>query len=684
MKTTSVRVTKTPMVVKNKPKDESLSKDQKIEALRQMMTARMSDEKTIVLYKQNKCFFQIGCAGHEAIGIAASMVFKSGHDWFYPYYREMPLMVGLGMSSEEIFLNAMNKPADPNSHGLQMPMHWGSKKLNVVNQSSPTGTQFLQAVGSALAARKLKKNDVTYVSSGEGTCSQGDFHEALNWASREKLPVVFSIHNNSFAISVPISEQLGAKSIYDLTQGYENLARFTVDGSDLEKTYTAFKAAYTHAKSGAGPALVESHVARLQSHSISDDHTKYRTKAEIEAEKKRCPIEKLKTRLISEKIISEKEFETIQNTLKKEIDAASERAESAKDHTEEDSKVHVFQPHDPALETPERPGTGEDVYIVDAVNHALDETLADNKHSFIFGQDVAHGKGGVFTVTTGLTKKHGNDRVFNSPLAESSILGVAIGMATRGLKPMAEIQFGDYIWTAMMQIRNELAMLSYRSAGDFTAPAIIRVPVGGYIRGGSYHSQCIEGTFSHFPGLHIVYPSNGEDAYGLFKAAAVSNNPVLFLEHKGLYRQPYAKGKEGGFVPFGKAKVVREGSDLTIITWGALVQKSILAAKELEKSGTQVEVIDLRSIVPLDKETIIQSVKKTNRVVIAQEDVLFMGFASEIAAMIADECFTYLDAPVKRVGMDNVASLPHSPILEEIVLPQTHDVVSACQATLSF
>jgi 2-oxoisovalerate dehydrogenase E1 component len=665
-----------------------LSTDVAIKAYTEMVRARTLDHKSIVLYKQNKCHFQIGVAGHEAIQVAVAQNINVGSDWLYPYYRDLALCTTLGMTDMEFLLMCMNKQDDPNSHGRMMPMHYGHKALNIPQQSSPTGTQFLQAVGCAMGARYLGKDEIVYVSAGEGTCSQGDFHEALSWASRDKLPVLFVIQNNDYAISVPISEQLGANSVYDLTAGYKNLSRYTVDGSDLAACLSLAKEAIAGVRSGNGPALIEAHVPRIQSHSISDDHNKYRSKEDIEDLKRRCPIAKLRKAMIATGLATEQELDEIDEKVKTAVDLASEAAEAAADC--DINKVESFVYVDPTPQNAVTEGTptGADVYLVDALNHALDEELSRDPNVMIFGQDVAHGKGGVFTVTAGLTKKHGVNRVFNAPLAEASIAGVAVGLATRGLKPVAEIQFGDYVWTAMMQIRNELAMMHYRSGGDFSCPAVIRIPVGGYISGGAYHSQNIEGTFAHFPGLYIVYPSNASDAKGLLKTAIRGKDPVLFLEHKGLYRQVYAKGPEGDadcLVPLGKAKVVCQGDDLTIVTWGALVQKSILAANAIkEESGQTVEVIDIRSIVPLDVETIANSVKKTGRVLIAHEDVLFMGFGAEIAAYIAQHCFEYLDAPVRRLGMKNVAAVPHSPILESVTLPQNHDVLNAAKELLSF
>ena len=671
---------------KKAPTKPKLSAKHLKEAYTEMLRSRLVDEKTITLYKQNKCHFQIGCAGHEAVQVAAAMVFRPGEDWFYPYYRDMALCAGLGMTNSEFMLNAMNKADDPNSHGRQMPMHFGHKVLNIVNQSSPTGTQFLQAVGAAKAIQLKKKKEVVYVSAGEGTCSQGDFHEALNWAAREKLPVIFLIQNNEFAISVPVSEQLAGESVYDIASGYENLDRYEIDGTDYIESHEVIKKAHKRALANRGPSIIEANVPRLQSHSISDNHKKYRSEKEIEADAKRDPLVLFEKALIRQKIFKKNTAQEIREELKAEIDEAAEWAESQADCTPEDAFKNIFLDSYPQnIEEPIP--DGEPTYMVDAINHALIEELGINPHSYLFGQDVAHGKGGVFTVTAGLTKKFGKDRCFNAPLAEASIAGVSIGMATLGLKPIAEIQFGDYIWTAMMQIRNELAMMLYRSGGDFACPAVIRVAVGGYIHGACYHSQNIEATFAHFPGLVVLYPSNATDAKGLLKSAIRSNDPVLFLEHKGLYRQPHAMGPEGDadfLTPIGKAKVVRLGSSATIITYGALVNKSILAAEELAKEGYEVEVIDLRTITPLDTESVFESVRKTNRVLIAHEDVEFMGFGAELSAQIASECFEYLDAPVKRVAMKNVPAVGHSPVIEQAVLPQNDTVLEAARELVAY
>lgn len=661
-----------------------------LQAYSEMVRARTLDAKAITLYKQNKCHFQIGVAGHEAVQVGFGLVFRPGVDWFYPYYRDMALCAALGMTDGEFCLNFMNKSADPNSHGRQMPMHYGHRALQIVSQSSPTGTQFLQSVGCALASRFPNKDEVTYVSAGEGTCAQGDFHESLNWAARDKLPLVFLIQNNNYAISVHVSEQLAGKSVYKLAANYENLAREEIDGTNFFESVDAARRAHARALRGEGPTVIEAHVPRLQSHSISDNHLKYREPEDIEREASRCPLLRLRQYILSSGIASTRELEDLEAQIRQNVDRAALWAEAQEDCDPELVSDHTLTLPDPALELPDIPvpdSSKPAVFLVDALNHALHEELSHNPNTLVFGQDVAGGKGGVFTVTSGLTASFGEARVFNTQLAESSIIGVAVGLATRGLKPIAEIQFGDYVWTGMMQIRNELAMMSYRSAGDFTAPAVIRIPVGGYIHGGAYHSQNIEATFAHFPGLFVIYPANASDAKGLLKSAIRGKNPVLFLEHKGLYRQPHAKGVEGDssyLVPIGKAKVVREGDDLTIVTWGFEVQRSMQAAAELAKEGYSTAVIDLRTIVPLDIDLVVEYVKRTSRVLVVHEDVTFMGFGAEIAAQLADLCFSYLDAPIRRVGMKYAAHVGHAPSLEAAVLPQVGDIIEAARGILRF
>ena len=655
-------------------KFKGYTKKQLIEVYKLMQLSRYLDEKQLILLKQGKGFFHIGASGHEACTIVAAHCLKPGYDYAYPYYRDQAFCLGFGMTSKEILLSFLAKEDDPNSSGRQMPQHYGHKELNIVSQSSPTGTQYLQAVGAAFAIQRDNSNSVVYVSSGDGTTSQGDFHEALNWASREKAPVIFHVENNGYAISVPLSEQTSGESIYSITSGYENLDRYTIDGTNYFESVLAFNKAIDRARKGKGPTVIESKVVRLLPHSSSDDHRKYRTEEEIEKDKLKDPIIVFENTCIKEKIIKKEEFNKIYEEIKNQVDQDAEWAELQENPNPINSMKNIYSENDISFKTPKN--VGDKIVLVDAVNHALEEELAYNKKMLVYGQDIAGGKGGVFTATRGLTDKFGKDRVFNSPLAESSIIGTAIGLSTLGYKPVIEIQFGDYIWTSMMQIRNEVATMRYRSNGDWTCPIVMRVPVGGYIHGSLCHSQSIEGYFTHLPGIKIAFPSNASDAKGLLKAACRMDDPVLFLEHKGLYRQGFATSKEPDseyLLEFGQASIVQSGTDITIITWGALVQKSIEAAK---KTNISVEIIDLRTLNPLDFDTILQSIKKTNRLIVVHEDNLTNGFGAEIVSKISDVGFEFLDAPIKRVATKD-SPIPYSQVLEDQILVQIDWIVDS-------
>ncbi len=655
------------------------SKQDLIKVFTLMYQSRRLDEKQLILLKQGKGFFHIGASGHEAVQVAASKCMDTNLDYSYPYYRNQAYCLGLGMTVREMLLSFLAKEDDPNSGGRQMPQHFGHKDLNIVSQSSPTGTQYLQATGAAFALQRDKNRGIVYVSSGEGTTSQGDFHEALNWASRVKAPVVFHVENNGYAISVPIEEQTAGGSVYKISSGYENLHRLRIDGTDYFESLLAFRLAGERARKGLGPTLIESMVVRLLPHSSSDDHRKYRSEEDIAKDLSNDPIEKFKIECIKEKIITKKEFSDLEEKISSDIDQDTLWAEEQEDPIDSDINLFVEEKKfniSPVFKN-------NDIVLVDAINHAMDEELKFNDKLIIYGQDVAGGKGGVFTATKGLTDKFGENRVFNSPLAESSIIGTAVGMATLGYKPVVEIQFGDYIWTSMMQIRNELATMNYRSNGHWQCPAVIRVPVGGYIHGSLCHSQSIDGYFTHLPGVMIAYPSNAEDAKGLLKASCRMNNPVLFFEHKGLYRQGYATCKEPDenyCLDFGIGKVVQEGSELTIVTWGALVQKSIDAARQVESS---IEIIDLRTLYPLDLDIIINSLKKTSRVIIVHEDNLTGGFGGEIVSLINENAFDLLDAPVKRVASKDVP-VAYSAKLEDQILVQTDWIVDMIQEIINY
>ena len=660
------------------------TKTQILDVFRKMALSRRLDEKMLILLRQGKSFFHIGASGHEAAQLAAAVLIRPGEDWSYPYYRDGAYCIGLGMTAREQLLCFLSRADDPNSGGRQMPQHYGHKDLRIVSQSSPTGTQFLQAVGTAIARKMEKTKDVVYVSSGEGTTSQGDFHEALNWASNAKAPVIFHIQDNEYAISTHKSEQT-ADSVYTMTAGFKNLSRYDVDGTNFFETNLAFKQAVERARRGKGPSLIVSNVVRLLPHSSSDDQRKYRTPKALDEDRKRDPLTILEDQCILGKLISAKEIEKIRTEVKAHVDADTEWAEG-QEHPDGDTALDHIYSGDMPMNEPSFDAVADKVVIVDAINHALKEEMARNDKMVIYGQDIADPKGGVFTATKGLSDEFGIDRVFNSPLAESSIVGTAVGMAVAGYKPVVEIQFGDYIWTAMMQLRNEVSTLRYRSNNAWKCPLVVRVPVGGYIHGALYHSQSIDGYFIHMPGIYLAYPSNAADAKGLLKMACRMDDPVIYMEHKGLYRQGYAATEEPGedyALPFGKGRIVCQGNELTIVTWGAMVQKSIEGIKSLALADGVVEIIDLRTLNPLDLDMIEASLEKTGKVLVIYEDNLTNGPGAEISALIADRFFEFLDGPVRRVAAKD-SPVPFNWFLEEKILPQTEDVSIAIQELLEY
>tara|TARA_B110000467_G_scaffold83912_1_gene75766 strand:- start:243 stop:2009 length:1767 start_codon:yes stop_codon:yes gene_type:complete len=588
------------------------------------------------------------------------------------------------MTAREQLLSFLSKADDPNSGGRQMPMHYGHKDLRIISQSSPTGSQFLQALGSALAAQYDDSNDIVYVSSGEGTTSQGDFHEALNWASNSKAPIIFHIQDNEYAISTHRSEQ-SADSVYTRAAGYKNLTRYDVDGTDFFETHLAFKKACERGRKGQGPSVIISNVVRLLPHSSSDDQRKYRTKDDLSQDLERDPLLILKNQCLEKKFISEKEFENITSQVKEQINTDVIWADEQSYPDESTALDHIYSMDPPIAESTFKP-IRDSVVIVDAINHALKEEMAINDKMIIYGQDIADPKGGVFTATKGLSDEFGMKRVFNSPLAESSIVGTAIGLAVTGYKPVIEIQFGDYIWTAMNQIRNEVVTMRYRSNNSWNCPIVIRTPVGGYIHGGLCHSQSIDGYFIHMPGIYLAYPSNAADAKGLLKMACRMNDPVLFMEHKGLYRQGYASTQEPDedyVIPFGKGRLVSAGDTISIITWGAMVQKSVEAVKSLELDDGLIEIIDLRTLNPLDIDMIKKSVEKTGKALIIYEDNLTNGPGAEISAIISEQCFEFLDGPIKRIASKD-SPVPFNWFLEEKVLPQAEDIALGIKELMEY
>ena len=692
-----------------------------IEIYRLMYLSRSIDDREILLKRQQKIFFQVSCAGHEALQVGAALALRTGYDWFFPYYRDRALCLTLGVTPEQMFLQAVGAATDEASGGRQMPTHWGSRELNIVSTSSSTTTQLLHAVGCAEAGRYFSRHpeaaqkvpgdyrefenvafhgdEIALTCVGEGSTSQGEFWEALNTASNNKLPVIFCVEDNGYAISVPVEVNTPGGNISRLVANFPNFYFAEIDGTDAEASLRAFQAAAEHCRAGKGPALVHGHVIRPYSHSLSDDDKLYRSAAEREEDALRDPLTQMQVRLLREGILSAEQITELEQQLDQEVAEAAERALVAPLPGIDSILRHVYSENlDPtrAAFATERPvedaGKKTPRTMADLINACLHDEMARDERIVIYGEDVADasreevlhetkGKGGVFKLTAGLQRTFGSERVFNSPLAEANIVGRAVGYAVRGMKPVVEIQFFDYIWPAMHQIRNELAVMRWRSNGTFAAPAVIRVPIGGYLTGGAiYHSQSGESIFTHLPGLRVVFPSNALDANGLLRTAIRCDDPVLFLEHKRLYRETYGRAPYPGpefAIPFGKAKTVRPGKDLTLVTYGAVVPRALQAAEKARREhNIDVELIDLRTLNPYDWEAIAESVRKTSRVIVAHEDMQSWGFGAEIAARIADELFEDLDAPVKRVaGMDTFVA--YQPVLEDVILPQPEKILEA-------
>lgn len=696
---------------RGEPLSARISAEKLLGLYKNMVLSRLLDDEEIRLKKRNLTFFQVSSAGHEAIGVAVAHHMRPGRDWFYPYYRDRAFCLAVGMTPREMILSALGAEEDPSSRGRQMPAHWGHKELNIVTQSSPTGTQFNQAVGTAEAGRYIRgqgvdlphggEDEVVFVSSGEGATSEGEFWEALNVSSNHKFPVLFLVEDNEYAISVPVELTTAGGSISKCFEAVPGLKVMTVDGTDLMECLDAAERAMDHLRAGKGPVLLHAKVTRPYSHSLSDDQIYYRTAEELEREKDGDCLTKVERVLVGRGIASDEQIAKMKEDWTKELRRTSEQVLDAKKPAKATVEDHLYSPRGMAEEPPRIGGTvgGEPLTMAQAINRTLSEEMNRNDRILLFGEDVADatraeafesckGKGGVFKVTYGLQRTHGSERVYNTLLAEASIVGRAIGMAARGLKPVPEIQFFDFIWPAYNQIRSELATFRWRSGGFFGAPVVIRVPIGGYLRGGAmYHSQSAESIFLSCPGLLVAYPSNAADAAGLLRAALRMDDPVMFFEHKHLYLSASSRSSDPGpdhIVPFGKAAIRRSGADLTIITWGAVTYKSLEAAdKFARKTGHETEVIDLRTLAPLDRETILNSVRKTGRVLIVHEEPRTSGFGGEIAAIIAEHCFEWLDAPIKRVASKD-AWVAYSPPLEEAMLPQVSEIVTALEDLASY
>jgi 2-oxoisovalerate dehydrogenase E1 component len=698
-----------------------LSPRQLVEIYRLMVLSRRVDDREILLKRQQKTYFQISGAGHEALGVGAALAMRPGYDWFFPYYRDRALCLALGVTPDEMLLQAVGAATDPASGGRQMPTHWSSRALNIVSTSSATASQLLHAVGCAEAGRyfsghpeaaapaegdyrafrevKFHGDEVVLTLLGEGSTSQGEFWEAMNTASNRKLPVIFCVEDNGYAISTPVEVSMPGGNISRLVANHPNFYFAEVDGTDAEASFRAFQSAVAYCRAGLGPAFVHGHCMRAYSHSLSDDDRLYRTQAEREADALRDPLVKMRTRLLGEGILTEDELIALEHALDREVAEAAERALAAPLPLVAEITRHVYSedldPTSSVFATEQKEKDAPDAKsrtMADLINACLHDEMRRDPRIVVFGEDVADasreealnevkGKGGVFKLTAGLQTEFGSERVFNSPLAEANIVGRALGYAARGMKPVVEIQFFDYIWPAMHQIHNELSVLRWRSNGEWACPVVIRAPIGGYLTGGSiYHSQSGESLFTHIPGLRVVFPSNALDANGLLRTAIRCDDPVLFLEHKRLYRETHDRAPYPGpefAIPFGKARLVRAGADLTIITYGALVPRSLQAAERAKREhNIDVEILDLRTLNPYDWEAIAASIRKTSRVIVAHEDMLSWGYGAEIAARIGDELFDSLDAPVRRIGaMDTFVA--YQPILEDAILPQPETILKA-------
>jgi len=706
----------------------TLTAEQLVEFYRLMYLSRRTDDREIVLKRQQKIFFQISCAGHEALLVAAGMAMKPGYDWFFPYYRDRAICLTLGNTVEEQLLQSVGAAEDTASGGRQMPSHWSSTKLNIVTPSSSTATQCLHAIGCAEAGRyfsqhpgaaakhdgdyrefkdvKFHGDEVVYVSIGEGSTSQGEFWESLNTASNGKLPVLYVVEDNGYAISTPVEANTPGGNISKLIANFPNFHFAEVDGTDPIASYAAMVEAVAYCRAGKGPALVHGHVIRPYSHSLSEDERDYRSASELQVDAARDPISRMQLWLLREGILDEAGINKLERQVDEEVQRAADRAIHAPLPTVESITKHVYSedllPSDARFDAkPVATADSNERTMADLINTCLKDEMRRDDRIVVFGEDVADatrdkallageikGKGGVFKVTSGIQAEFGSDRCWNSPLAEANIVGRAIGMAVRGMKPVVEIQFFDYIWPAMHQMRNELSVIRWRSNGTWNCPLVMRVPIGGYLTGGSlYHSQSGESIFTHTPGVRIVMPSNALDAMGLLRTAIRCDDPVLFLEHKRLYRETFGRAAYPGpdyTIPFGKAKIVRPGKDVTVVTYGAVVPRALQAAQKIHRDkGIDVELIDLRSLSPYDWEAIAESVKKTSRVIIAHEDMLSWGYGAEIAARIGDELFHDLDAPVRRVAaMDTFVA--YQPLLEDAILPQPEDLYRAIEDLAAF
>ena len=660
-------------------RDLGLSDDQLVEMYRLMLTARRVDDRMWALQRQGRAAFVLGSSGHEAVQVASVFALDKEKDWVLPYYRDMGVGLAWGFSPKDIFLGVFARKDDPMSGGRQLPSHWSDPDMRVLTQSSVIGTQFPHAAGIAHGLKTRGSDAVVVVYGGEGATSEGDWHEAMNWAGIHKLPLIFIIENNHYAISVPFEEEV-AGQLVDRAVGY-GFPGYAIDGNAPLVVLGTMQRAVARARAGDGPTLIEAETYRYYAHTSDDNDALYRSRDEIETWRKKDPVARLQQYLIENRMLTEAEEAELDSRVVDELANAVEQAEGSPDPDEPTSRVYakVIEPG-PAVTEPEVIPDGERINLITAVNRSLHEVFEAHPDAIVFGEDVAREKGGVFKATQHLTERFGAERCFNTPIAESSIIGCAIGMAVVGYKVIPEIQFADYIYPAFNQIVSEAAKISFRSDGRWSVPIVIRAPYGAGIHGALYHSQSVESFFAHVPGLKVVVPSTPADVKGLLHTAVEDPDPVIFLEPKKLYRLakgPFPEGEHK--IPLGKAAIRHSGSDLTIIAYGAMAHFALEAVPVLEELGISPEIIDLRSLKPLDWATIEASIQKTSRALIVQEDNEFVGYGAEIAAQIADKTFEWLDAPVKRYASPDVPIMPYAGSLERSLYPTPEGIVEKAQ-----
>ncbi|HXH57554.1 alpha-ketoacid dehydrogenase subunit alpha/beta [Iamia sp.] len=666
-----------------------------------VLLARLLDQKIWSLNRMGKAPFVVSSQGHEGAQVGSAWALRAGHDVVLPYYRDTGVVLTLGMTPDEVLQGVFARAADPCSGGRQMPNHWGSARLGIITGSSPIATQLPHAAGLAYAAKQRGDDQVAVSYFGEGASSKGDFHEALNFAGIHSLPCVFICENNGYAISVPLTKESAVDDVADRAHGY-GFGGVIVDGNDLLDVYAATHQALRRARAGDGPTLIECKTYRFRAHTSDDDDRTYRTPEEIEAWRKKDPLRQVRQYLIEQRLLSEADEVATEAELKVTVDEAARRAEALAFPEPSTAGARVFArplralqgapegigdaPVAVAPEVPlDRAGPTTERNIVDTIRQTQHDLLAGDERVMILGEDVGP-RGGVFRATDGLAAAFGGARVLDTPLAESSIVGIGIGLALAGQRPICEIQFADFIHSAYDQIASEATRIHYRSNGDFGVPMVIRAPWGGGVHGALYHSQSIEATYAHLPGLKVVAPSTPADVAGLLREAVADPDPVLFLEHKKSYRLIKGPVPDDPTwrVPIGVAAIARPGTDATVVAYGMMRHLAVEAADRLAADGAgSVEVVDLRTIAPLDVDTILASVIRTGRCLVVHEDNLSFGVGAEVAATVAEEAFFDLDAPVRRLATADVPAFPFAPPLEDALSIDAARIAVELRALLS-